>query len=155
MFFDSVIVIPNWSTFCVYFWFFSPQVQELERERQELIRDQAVKKNPGIAQRWWNPPQEVEPFPLWLSLWFLFKLWWLPNRLIYFFFEGPFGRTAGKRAAGVSQEIPGEETAETKSHLCIHTGNTQQHQKILEFCNALSHFFKKDMFKVNKSSPLF
>lgn len=35
------------------------QVQELERERQELIRDQAVKKNPGIAQRWWNPPQEV------------------------------------------------------------------------------------------------
>lgn len=35
------------------------QVEELERERQELIRDQAVKKNPGIAQRWWNPPQEV------------------------------------------------------------------------------------------------
>ncbi|XP_019729611.1 palm2 and akap2 fusion isoform X5 [Hippocampus comes] len=35
------------------------EVQELERERQELIRDQAVKKNPGIAQRWWNPPQEV------------------------------------------------------------------------------------------------
>lgn len=35
------------------------QVQELERERQELIREQAVKKNPGIAQRWWNPPQEV------------------------------------------------------------------------------------------------
>lgn len=35
------------------------QVQELERERQELIKDQAVKKNPGIAQRWWNPPQEV------------------------------------------------------------------------------------------------
>lgn len=38
---------------------FPCQVQELERERQELIRDQAVKKNPGIAQRWWNPPQEV------------------------------------------------------------------------------------------------
>ncbi|KAJ3605690.1 hypothetical protein NHX12_027734, partial [Muraenolepis orangiensis] len=34
-------------------------VQELERERQELIRGQAVKKNPGIAQRWWNPPQEL------------------------------------------------------------------------------------------------
>uniref|UniRef100_A0A8C5F6N4 A-kinase anchor protein 2 C-terminal domain-containing protein n=1 Tax=Gadus morhua TaxID=8049 RepID=A0A8C5F6N4_GADMO len=32
---------------------------ELERERQELIRGQAVKKNPGIAQRWWNPPVEV------------------------------------------------------------------------------------------------
>ncbi|XP_076019779.1 palm2 and akap2 fusion isoform X2 [Genypterus blacodes] len=37
----------------------SEEVQELERERQELIRGQAVKKNPGIAQRWWNPPQEV------------------------------------------------------------------------------------------------
>ncbi|KAI3361654.1 hypothetical protein L3Q82_002018 [Scortum barcoo] len=36
------------------------EVQELERERQELIRDQAVKKNPGIAQRWWNPPQEPQ-----------------------------------------------------------------------------------------------
>uniref|UniRef100_A0A8C6SKX4 Palm2 and akap2 fusion n=1 Tax=Neogobius melanostomus TaxID=47308 RepID=A0A8C6SKX4_9GOBI len=35
------------------------EVQELERERQELIKDQAVRKNPGIAQRWWNPPQEV------------------------------------------------------------------------------------------------
>ncbi|CAL1569835.1 unnamed protein product [Knipowitschia caucasica] len=35
------------------------EVQELERERQELIKDQAVKKNPGIATRWWNPPQEV------------------------------------------------------------------------------------------------
>ncbi|XP_068191688.1 palm2 and akap2 fusion isoform X2 [Antennarius striatus] len=35
------------------------EVQELERERQELIREQAVKKNPGIATRWWNPPQEV------------------------------------------------------------------------------------------------
>ena len=40
---------------------FAPQVQELERERQELIKEQAVKKNPGIAQRWWNPPQEVTP----------------------------------------------------------------------------------------------
>uniref|UniRef100_A0A087XBK3 PALM2 and AKAP2 fusion n=1 Tax=Poecilia formosa TaxID=48698 RepID=A0A087XBK3_POEFO len=37
----------------------SEEVQELERERQELIKDQAVKKNPGIAQRWWKPPQEV------------------------------------------------------------------------------------------------
>ncbi|XP_068429508.1 palm2 and akap2 fusion isoform X2 [Clinocottus analis] len=37
----------------------SGEVEELERERQELIKDQAVKKNPGIAQRWWNPPQEV------------------------------------------------------------------------------------------------
>ncbi|KAL6097082.1 palm2akap2 [Pungitius sinensis] len=37
----------------------SGEVQELERERQELIKDQAVKKNPGIAHRWWNPPQEV------------------------------------------------------------------------------------------------
>ena len=37
------------------------QAEELERERQELIKDQAVKKNPGIAQRWWNPPQEVAP----------------------------------------------------------------------------------------------
>ncbi|KAK9532767.1 hypothetical protein VZT92_010135 [Zoarces viviparus] len=37
----------------------SGEVQELERERQELIKDQAVKKNPGIARRWWNPPQEV------------------------------------------------------------------------------------------------
>lgn len=40
---------------------FLPQVEELERERQELIKDQAVKKNPGIAKRWWNPPQEVAP----------------------------------------------------------------------------------------------
>uniref|UniRef100_A0A3Q3G773 PALM2 and AKAP2 fusion n=1 Tax=Labrus bergylta TaxID=56723 RepID=A0A3Q3G773_9LABR len=37
----------------------SEEVQELERERQELIKGQAVKKNPWIAQRWWNPPQEV------------------------------------------------------------------------------------------------
>ncbi|XP_053713871.1 A-kinase anchor protein 2 isoform X2 [Synchiropus splendidus] len=37
----------------------SGEAQELERERLELIREQAVKKNPGIAQRWWNPPQEV------------------------------------------------------------------------------------------------
>ncbi|XP_068608679.1 palm2 and akap2 fusion [Brachionichthys hirsutus] len=35
------------------------EVQELERERQELIREQAVKKNPSIATRWWNPPLEV------------------------------------------------------------------------------------------------
>lgn len=49
------------------------QVQELERERQELIREQAVKKNPGIAQRWWNPPQEVPSDSL-VWLWFL-PLW--------------------------------------------------------------------------------
>lgn len=36
----------------------SEEVAELERERLELIRDQAVKKNPGIAAKWWNPPQE-------------------------------------------------------------------------------------------------
>uniref|UniRef100_H3D6Q9 PALM2 and AKAP2 fusion n=1 Tax=Tetraodon nigroviridis TaxID=99883 RepID=H3D6Q9_TETNG len=35
------------------------EVQELERERQELIKEQAVKRNPEIAHRWWNPPQEV------------------------------------------------------------------------------------------------
>uniref|UniRef100_A0A8C5M181 PALM2 and AKAP2 fusion n=1 Tax=Leptobrachium leishanense TaxID=445787 RepID=A0A8C5M181_9ANUR len=34
------------------------EVQELEKERLELIRSQAVKKNPGIATKWWNPPQE-------------------------------------------------------------------------------------------------
>lgn len=53
---------------CLYSYTFSKtallvQVQELERERQELIKDQAVKKNPGIAQRWWNPPQEVDCSP--------------------------------------------------------------------------------------------
>lgn len=36
----------------------SEEVAELERERLELIRGQAVKKNPGIAAKWWNPPQE-------------------------------------------------------------------------------------------------
>ncbi|KAJ8260948.1 hypothetical protein COCON_G00166710 [Conger conger] len=36
----------------------SEEIAELERERQELIRGQAVKKNPGIAAKWWNPPQE-------------------------------------------------------------------------------------------------
>ncbi|XP_069486875.1 PALM2-AKAP2 fusion protein isoform X3 [Ambystoma mexicanum] len=34
------------------------EVIELEKERRELIRSQAVKKNPGIAAKWWNPPQE-------------------------------------------------------------------------------------------------
>ncbi|XP_036384141.1 A-kinase anchor protein 2 isoform X1 [Megalops cyprinoides] len=36
----------------------SEEIAELERERRELIRGQAVKKNPGIAAKWWNPPQE-------------------------------------------------------------------------------------------------
>ncbi|XP_062411163.1 A-kinase anchor protein 2 isoform X2 [Sardina pilchardus] len=36
----------------------SEEVAELEKERLELIRGQAVKKNPGIAAKWWNPPQE-------------------------------------------------------------------------------------------------
>ncbi|KAJ8007498.1 hypothetical protein DPEC_G00118120 [Dallia pectoralis] len=36
----------------------SEEVAELERERLELIRGQAVKKNPGMGTRWWNPPQE-------------------------------------------------------------------------------------------------
>ncbi|GAA6105368.1 A-kinase anchor protein 2 isoform X2 [Tachysurus ichikawai] len=36
----------------------SEEIAELEKERLELIRDQAVKKNPGIASKWWNPPQE-------------------------------------------------------------------------------------------------
>ncbi|KAG5841509.1 hypothetical protein ANANG_G00200270 [Anguilla anguilla] len=35
----------------------SEEMEELERERQELIHSQAVKKNPGIATKWWNPPQ--------------------------------------------------------------------------------------------------
>ncbi|XP_053555984.1 A-kinase anchor protein 2-like [Bombina bombina] len=34
------------------------EVIELEKERLELIKSQAVKKNPGIATKWWNPPQE-------------------------------------------------------------------------------------------------
>ncbi|MBN3326337.1 AKAP2 protein, partial [Atractosteus spatula] len=36
----------------------SEEIAELERERRELIKSQAVKKNPGIAAKWWNPPQE-------------------------------------------------------------------------------------------------
>ncbi|KAM4709500.1 A-kinase anchor protein 2 [Discoglossus pictus] len=36
----------------------SEEVVELEKERLELIRSQAVKKNPSIATKWWNPPQE-------------------------------------------------------------------------------------------------
>ncbi|XP_048875452.1 A-kinase anchor protein 2-like isoform X3 [Brienomyrus brachyistius] len=36
----------------------SEEMAELEKERLELIRGQAVKKNPGIAAKWWNPPQE-------------------------------------------------------------------------------------------------
>uniref|UniRef100_A0AAZ3SBP6 A-kinase anchor protein 2-like n=2 Tax=Oncorhynchus tshawytscha TaxID=74940 RepID=A0AAZ3SBP6_ONCTS len=36
----------------------SEEVAELERERLELIRGQAVKKNPGMGTKWWNPPQE-------------------------------------------------------------------------------------------------
>ena len=45
----------------------SEEMDELERERQELIHSQAVKKNPGIATRWWNPPliktveEELDP----------------------------------------------------------------------------------------------
>uniref|UniRef100_H3B6N7 PALM2 and AKAP2 fusion n=1 Tax=Latimeria chalumnae TaxID=7897 RepID=H3B6N7_LATCH len=36
----------------------SEEVAELERERRELIKSQAVKKNPSIATKWWNPPLE-------------------------------------------------------------------------------------------------
>ncbi|XP_029470027.1 A-kinase anchor protein 2 isoform X2 [Rhinatrema bivittatum] len=36
----------------------SEEVIELEKERKELIKNQAVKKNPSIATKWWNPPQE-------------------------------------------------------------------------------------------------
>ncbi|XP_023578690.1 A-kinase anchor protein 2 isoform X2 [Octodon degus] len=36
----------------------SEEMLELEKERRELIRSQAMKKNPGIAAKWWNPPQE-------------------------------------------------------------------------------------------------
>ncbi|XP_026528106.1 A-kinase anchor protein 2-like isoform X3 [Notechis scutatus] len=36
----------------------SEEIIELEKERRELIRSQAVKKNPEIAAKWWNPPQE-------------------------------------------------------------------------------------------------
>ncbi|XP_043916950.1 A-kinase anchor protein 2-like isoform X2 [Protopterus annectens] len=36
----------------------SEEVIELERERRELIKSQAVKKNPGITSKWWNPPKE-------------------------------------------------------------------------------------------------
>lgn len=36
----------------------SEEVMELEKERMELIKSQAVKKNPSIATKWWNPPQE-------------------------------------------------------------------------------------------------
>ncbi|XP_066037512.1 A-kinase anchor protein 2 isoform X1 [Chamaea fasciata] len=36
----------------------SEEMIELEKERRELIKSQAVKKNPSIAAKWWNPPQE-------------------------------------------------------------------------------------------------
>ncbi|NWU96756.1 AKAP2 protein, partial [Upupa epops] len=36
----------------------SEKMMELEKERRELIKSQAVKKNPNIAAKWWNPPQE-------------------------------------------------------------------------------------------------
>ncbi|XP_012979913.1 A-kinase anchor protein 2 isoform X3 [Mesocricetus auratus] len=45
-------------TFCVRKVRPSEEMLELEKERRELIRSQAVKKNPGIAAKWWNPPQE-------------------------------------------------------------------------------------------------
>lgn len=70
--------------FTLFFsWFVFPcQVQELERERQELIRDQAVKKNPSIAQRWWNPPQEVDHHLISGSFCFSFKLCCPNDKLI-------------------------------------------------------------------------
>ncbi|XP_075449766.1 A-kinase anchor protein 2 isoform X3 [Ascaphus truei] len=36
----------------------SEEALELEKERLDLIKNQAVKKNPSIATKWWNPPQE-------------------------------------------------------------------------------------------------
>ncbi|NWW79986.1 AKAP2 protein, partial [Climacteris rufus] len=36
----------------------SEEMMELEKERRELIKSQAVRKNPSIAAKWWNPPQE-------------------------------------------------------------------------------------------------
>ncbi|NWI97107.1 AKAP2 protein, partial [Pitta sordida] len=36
----------------------SEEMMELEKERRVLIKNQAVKKNPNIAAKWWNPPQE-------------------------------------------------------------------------------------------------
>ncbi|NXQ61025.1 AKAP2 protein, partial [Anthoscopus minutus] len=36
----------------------SEEMMELEKERRELIKSQAVKKNPNIAAKLWNPPQE-------------------------------------------------------------------------------------------------
>ncbi|XP_064357001.1 PALM2-AKAP2 fusion protein-like isoform X4 [Dromaius novaehollandiae] len=36
----------------------SEETIELEKERRELIKSQAVKKSPSTAAKWWNPPQE-------------------------------------------------------------------------------------------------